>query len=147
MALGEPLTPGLALRGRVRVVAGLWAHAGVSARVAEAPLTGGVRELPFELGLGYRIGLGQQVTLRVRGEALLMSRRMTVQNAEARHRWLAALRGGVEARVNLNKDFGVTLLVGAEGRLGRTEVNVPGTGSATFSPVAPYFELGPSLSF
>lgn len=146
LALGQPTTPGLALRGRVRLFAGLWLHAGASARGGSAPADGGVREIPFELGLGYRLPLGQYFSLGVRGEAVLLSRRMVVANAEPQHRWLAALRGGVEARVHLNEQLGLTLLVGAEGRLGRTEVNVGAT-HEVFSPVAPYFELGPSIYF
>lgn len=147
LALGTPTTPGVAVRGRIRLVAGLWAHTGVSARGGTAPVAGGVREIPFELGLGYRIPLGAHFGLGLRGEAISMSRQMAVAKAASQHRWLGGVRGGVEARVNLNEDFGFTLLVGAEGRLGRTEVNVAGAGAGVFTPVAPYFELGPSLTF
>ena len=72
---------------------------------------------------------------------------MSVANADARHRWLGAVRGGLEARVTVMEDFGFILFGGAEGRLGPTEVNVPGVGSSVFAPVAPYFELGPSIQF
>lgn len=146
VALGRPTTPGLALRGRVRLLAGLWAHAGVSARAGSAPADGGVREIPFELGLGYRVAIGQRLSLGLRGEALVMSRRMAVASAEPRHRWLAGLRGGAEARFTLTEQVGLTLLLGAEGRLGRTEVQI-GPTRAVFSPIAPYVEVGPSLYF
>ena len=147
LPLGTATTPGLAVRARVRLVAGLWAHAGASARGGSAPIDGGVREIPLELGLGYRVALGQYVSVGVRGYAVLMSRRMSVSGAEPRHRWLGALRGGAEVRVSVNEDLGMVLFAGAEGRLGRTEVSFGAAGNAVFSPVAPYFELGPSVYF
>ena len=75
-----------------------------------------------------------------------MSRRMTVANAEPQHRWLGVLRGGLEVRVRLYEQLGLVLFGGVEGRLGRTEATLGGS-RETFTPVAPYFELGPSLYF
>lgn len=155
LTLGTPLAPGLVLRGRVRLVAGLWLHAGAAARGgsipfevagADDPVKAGVRELPLELGLGYRLPLGDRFSVGLRAEALLMSRRMTIARTEPQHRWLAGLRGGLEIRVTIHEQLGMVLLGGVEARLGRTEATY-GASRQVFTPVAPYFELGPSIYF
>lgn len=164
LATPDPTAAGLSLRGRVRLALGLWVHVGVGARAgggpvevsapAEAggsggrsqPRTAGVREFPFELGLSYRVALGERLELGVRGEVVPLSRRMVITSLEPQHRWLLALRGGAELRIRLADQLGLLVLAGAEGRLGRTEV-VFGAERGAFAPLAFYAEIGPTLYF
>lgn len=147
LALGEPVTPGFATRFRVRLVQNAWVHLGASVRGGTAPVDGGVREIPLEAGLGYHLPLGDRLQIGLRAEAILLSRRMSVANAGPQHRWLFAVRGGAEVHLRMFDQFGFALLLGAEAHFGRTEVEIPGTGSGAFSPVRPYGELGPYVTF
>ena len=116
--------------------------------MGSAPVDGGVREVPLEIGLAYHLPIGSRVQLGVRAEVMALSRRMAVPKVtpSSYHRWLFGVRGGGELLVRVVEQFGFALFVGVEANLGATDVVLP-IGTSSFSPVRAYGELGPYLRF